>query len=39
MKLQFYTSQGKADYTIVSTIFHYEQILVEYQYVLYNKGK
>jgi hypothetical protein len=34
------TSQGKADDTIISTIFYYVEIFVEYQYiVLYNKGK
>jgi hypothetical protein len=33
------TSWGKADYTIVSTIFHYVQIFFGYQYILYKKGK
>jgi hypothetical protein len=34
------TSQGKANYTIVSTTFHIVLIFVEYQYiVLYKKGK
>jgi hypothetical protein len=33
-------SQGKTDYTVLSTIFHYVWIFVKYQYiVLYNKGK
>jgi hypothetical protein len=34
------TSQEKADYTVVSTIFHYVWIFVEYQYiVVYDKFK
>jgi hypothetical protein len=34
------TSQGKADYTIVSTASHYVWIFFEYKYiVLYDKGK
>jgi hypothetical protein len=32
-------SQGKADYTVVSTTFHYVQIFLECQCILYEKGK
>jgi hypothetical protein len=40
LNIQHVIPQEKATYTIVSTIFHYIQILFEYQYtVLYNKGK
>jgi hypothetical protein len=36
---QMNTSQGKADYAIISTIFHCVRIFVEYQYsVLYENG-
>jgi hypothetical protein len=31
-------SQGEADYSIVSAIFHYVWIFFEYQYVLCKKG-
>jgi len=32
-------SQGRTDYTIVSTVFHHVWIFFEYEYILCKKGK